>query len=57
MTFGYDPEAIYQDADIEMLEMADDGDLMCKTCDGEGHINEGNGVFHRCLVCDGEGQR
>lgn len=35
---GYDPEAIYQDADIEMYELAEAGDNLAyrqKMCDGD----------------------
>ena len=57
MILGHDPDAVYQDADIEMMEMADQADSMCRTCDGEGEINEGDGVFHRCPTCDGQGDQ
>jgi hypothetical protein len=51
--FGYDPEAIYQDADIEMLELRDAANeqaAFCKAGDHTPHREDGRGVIY-CLHC------
>lgn len=55
MSFGHDPDAFYQDADIEMMELADAADRLCPTCGGSGKLHEHDAVWSQCPTCKGTG--
>jgi DnaJ-class molecular chaperone len=57
--FGFDPEvpAGYQDADIEMAELADRANRMCTECDSTGWVKDwmSLGGEKPCPECGGAG--
>lgn len=65
----YDPEAIYQDADIEMMELREAGDRLCLHCGGMGYVfcnctylpgvHDGHDIAcaaETCRNCHGDGE-
>ena len=59
--FGHDPEvpAGYQDADIEMAELREAANRMCRKCDGGGTVadeKEPGSRWMKCPPCDGTGR-